>query len=201
MSIDNSFGRNPVLPPEVCIPDGEAYVFGNRLYVYGSYDTNSKEYCSEEYHVAFTDDMRTWSVGEKSLDGKDIPWPNSKQKKKYYITDMGLKNPTPIYRDMLKEMHIPLGLMPKFLRPQMIDFGRFVPNRNLLFAPDCIEKSGKFYLNSAWVITAKVWLFRMFRQVPLKILFGCLAAELIRKFLLTMTAQLTITGASSGPMP
>lgn len=146
MSVDNSFGRNPVLPPDVCVPDGEAHVFGNRLYVYGSYDTNSKEYCSEEYHVAFTDDMRTWSVGEKSLDGKDIPWPNSKQKKKYYITDMGLKNPTPIYRDMLKEMHIPLGLMPKFLRPQMIDFGKFVPNRNLLFAPDCIEKNGKFYL-------------------------------------------------------
>lgn len=146
MTAYDSCGRNPVLSPDVCIPDGEAHVFGDKLYVYGSYDTNSKEYCSEEYHVAFTDDMYTWTVGEKSLDGREIPWPNSKKKKQYYITDMGLKNPTPIYRDMLKQMHIPLGLMPKFLRPQMIDFGKFVPNRNLLFAPDCVEKNGKYYL-------------------------------------------------------
>ena len=77
----SSDGRNPVLPPDIRIPDGEAHVFHDKLYVYGSFDMSAKEYCSEEYHVASTLDMRTWEVGEKSLDGKDIPWPDDKKKK------------------------------------------------------------------------------------------------------------------------
>lgn len=108
-----SKGRNPVLPPDIRIPDGEAHVFHDKLYVYGSFDVSAKEYCSEEYHVASTSDMLTWEVGEKSLDGNDIPWPDDKKKKKYYVVDMGLKDPTPVYREILKGMHIPLGLMPK----------------------------------------------------------------------------------------
>ena len=142
----SSKGRNPVLPPDICIPDGEAHVFHDKLYVYGSFDVSAKEYCSEEYHVASTSDMLTWEVGEKSLDGKEIPWPDDKKKKKYYVVDMGLKDPTPVYREILKGMHIPLGLMPKGIRPQNIDFGAFVPNKHLLFAPDCCEKNGKYYL-------------------------------------------------------
>lgn len=59
---------------------------------------------------------------------------------------MGLKDPTPVYREILKGMHIPLGLMPKGIRPQNIDFAAFVPNKHLLFAPDCCEKNGKYYL-------------------------------------------------------
>ena len=31
-----SKGRNPVLPPDIRIPDGEAHVFHDKLYVYGS---------------------------------------------------------------------------------------------------------------------------------------------------------------------
>ena len=45
----NEKGRNPVLPPEICIADGEAHVFGNRLYVYGSRDLDDTTYCSEQY--------------------------------------------------------------------------------------------------------------------------------------------------------
>ncbi len=141
-----SCGHNPVLPPDILIPEGEAHVFNNRLYVYGSFDTASEEYCSEEYHVASTSDMLTWQVSGKVLDGKDIPWPNDKHKKRYYITDMGLKNPTPKYQKMLHAMHIPYRLIPKCLRPDKIDFGMFVPNRNLLYAPDCACKDGKYYL-------------------------------------------------------
>ena len=142
-----SKGRNPVLPPDIRIPDGEAHVFHDKLYVYGSFDVSAKEYCSEEYHVASTSDMLTWEVGEKSLDGNDIPWPDDKKKEKYYVVDMGLKDQTPVYREILKGMHIPLGLMPKGIRPQNIDFGAFVPNKHLLFAPDCCEKNGRKYWN------------------------------------------------------
>ena len=50
----NEKGRNPVLPPEICIADGEAHVFGNRLYVYGSRDLDDTTYCSEQYNVGST---------------------------------------------------------------------------------------------------------------------------------------------------
>lgn len=53
----NEKGRNPVLPPEICIADGEAHVFGNRLYVYGSRDLDDTTYCSEQYNVGSTEDM------------------------------------------------------------------------------------------------------------------------------------------------
>lgn len=146
MITHTSFGRNPVLPSDICIPDGEAHVFGDRLYIYGSYDVNSKGYCSEEYHVASTADMRTWTVCEKSLDGKDIPWAGNRKKESYYTTDMGLKNPTPVYRKVLKEMHVPIDFLPGFLRPANMDFGKFFPRSRLLYAPDCICKNGKYYL-------------------------------------------------------
>ncbi len=139
-------GRNPVLPPDICIPDGEAHVFGDKLYVYGSYDISSDGYCSEEYHVAFTGDMLSWEVGEKSLDRKDTTWPGDKHKKKYYITSMCLKIRFSGYRQLLREMHVPLGLIPKFMRPQMIDFSKFSGNLNVLYAPDCACRGGKYYL-------------------------------------------------------
>ena len=141
-----SMGRNPVLPYDVCVPDGEAHSFGGKLYVYGSYDTQPKDYCSEEYHVVSTSDMLTWTVHDKSLDGKDIPWAGKRGEKKYYITDMGLKNPTPMYRKLLKDMHIPIDVMPKFLRPDNIDFAKYVKAPNMLYAPDCAYKDGKYYL-------------------------------------------------------
>ncbi len=141
-----SNGHNPVLPADIHIPDGEAHIFGNRLYVYGSFDKSKKEYCSEEYYVVSTADMLTWKIGKKSFDGKNVEWANKKFKKQYYIKDMGLKNPTPIYAKLLKEMFVPYKMIPKPLRPNMINFGLFVQNRNLLFAPDCAYKNGKFYL-------------------------------------------------------
>ena len=48
---------NPIFPPDICIPDGEAHVFNNCVYVYGSYDTHAGVYCSEEYHVAASPDL------------------------------------------------------------------------------------------------------------------------------------------------
>ncbi|MCF0136457.1 MAG: family 43 glycosylhydrolase [Lachnospiraceae bacterium] len=138
--------RNPVFPPSICIPDGEAHVFHERLYVYGSYDLLTDGYCSEEYHVASTADMQSWTLHDKSLDGKDIPWPTAKKKKRYYTVDMSLRNPTPQFRKLLSDIHIPIGLIPKFLLPKDINIGSFVPNKNLLYAPDCMKKDGRYYL-------------------------------------------------------
>lgn len=147
MKLDSdSRGRNPVLPPEICIPDGEAHVFENKLYVYGSLDLpEADSYCSDSYRVVSTDDMLSWQVHEQSFNIKDVPWADKKTKEKYDTVDFGLRNPTPQYRKMLREMHVPLGLIPKFLRPKAMSLGAFSKGK-LLFAPDCVEKNGKYYL-------------------------------------------------------
>lgn len=79
----NGFGYNPVLPPDVYVPDGEPHVFGDRLYVYGSMDSaESNSYSSTFYRVVSTDDMMNWCVHDQSFHIKDVPWANKKQKEK-----------------------------------------------------------------------------------------------------------------------
>ena len=54
---------NPYLPSYEYIPDGEPYVFGDRLYVYGSHDAfNGKEFCQNDYVCwsAPIDDLGNW---------------------------------------------------------------------------------------------------------------------------------------------
>ena len=54
---------NPYLPSYEYIPDGEPYVFGGRVYVYGSHDRfNGTQYCQNNYVCwsAPTDDLGVW---------------------------------------------------------------------------------------------------------------------------------------------
>ncbi|WP_080848736.1 family 43 glycosylhydrolase [Cytobacillus gottheilii] len=54
---------NPFLPSYEYIPDGEPYVFGDRLYVYGSHDRfNGKMFCLNDYVCwsASVDDLSKW---------------------------------------------------------------------------------------------------------------------------------------------
>lgn len=97
--------RNPVLPPDICIPDGEAHEFAGRLYVYGSCDQDDVAYCSQEYYVVSTEDMQTWTLHEKALDGRRIPW-LGEGCKLYPSVDMDVATATPILRKQLKEWGI-----------------------------------------------------------------------------------------------
>ena len=57
-------GLNPYLPSWEYIPDGEPYVFNNRVYVYGSHDRfNGYVYCLNDYVCwsAPEDDLSDWS--------------------------------------------------------------------------------------------------------------------------------------------
>lgn len=139
-------GRNPVLPPDICIADGEAHVFGNKLYVYGSRDMNDKTYCSEQYNVVSTDDMEHWTVHEKSFDGNDVPWIKDKKRKHYPVTDMDLKNPTPMFKHMISTMPGVIRFLIKISGKKNLNMGKLMPNQQYLFAPDCIEKNGRYYL-------------------------------------------------------
>lgn len=41
---------NPYLPPQVCIPDGEPHVFGDRVYIFGSHDKEGGDaFCMLDY--------------------------------------------------------------------------------------------------------------------------------------------------------
>ncbi len=76
MKVKNrGYKSNPPLPSDVFVPDGEARVFDNRLYVYGSMDKKGKkEYCSGEYHVFSTDDLIHWTDHGVSFSTEDVPW-------------------------------------------------------------------------------------------------------------------------------
>ena len=55
---------NPYLPSYEYVPDGEPYVFGDRLYVYGSHDKfNGKDFCLGDYVCwsAPVDDLGNWT--------------------------------------------------------------------------------------------------------------------------------------------
>jgi len=146
MAERNQKGRNPVLPPDVCIPDGEAHVFEDRLYVYGSCDQEYETYCSKEYYVVSTGNMQSWTVHPVSFSGKDIPWAAEKGKD-YPAVDISPRNPTPFVRGMLADMNLPTKWLPKFLLPNSIKLGKYLKDhRDYLWAPDCAYRNGKYYL-------------------------------------------------------
>lgn len=69
-------GLNPFLPFGTYIPDGEPKVFGDRVFLYGSFDRFGDGYCSDVYHVfsAPLDDLTDWTDHGVSFSVKDVPW-------------------------------------------------------------------------------------------------------------------------------
>ena len=69
-------GLNPFLPFSTYIPDGEPKVFGDRLYLYGSYDLFGGGYCSDRYHAvsAPLSDLTDWTDHGVSFSTADVPW-------------------------------------------------------------------------------------------------------------------------------
>ena len=56
--------RNPIFPLNEYVPDGEAHVFGDRVYLYGSHDAaNSTRFCVKDYTVwsAPVSDLSDWT--------------------------------------------------------------------------------------------------------------------------------------------
>ncbi|MCL2767011.1 MAG: family 43 glycosylhydrolase, partial [Peptococcaceae bacterium] len=57
-------GFNPILPLDEYIPDGEPHVFGDRVYLFGSHDTeDGDKYCAERNYVGWSaplDDLTSW---------------------------------------------------------------------------------------------------------------------------------------------
>lgn len=132
--------HNPILPLDDHVPDSEGHVMPDgKLYIYGSYDLLEDVYCSEEYHVVSTPDMENWTVHDTSLEGRDVPWFNNPDAPKYPGIDWS--HPTPFILKMI-ERDKENGVDMKAEFEKNAD----KPKPPLLFAPDCLEKDGKYYL-------------------------------------------------------
>lgn len=69
-------GLNPFLPFPTYVADGEPKVFGERVYLYGSYDLFGGGYCSDRYHVfsAPVSDLTDWTDHGVCFEVSDVPW-------------------------------------------------------------------------------------------------------------------------------
>lgn len=87
-AVYQSGAKNPFLPLDIYIPDGEPKVFDGRVYLYGSKDEFDGEYCCHKFHVysAPVSDLTEWtdhgpvlaSTDEYEKEGikKGVPWSN-----------------------------------------------------------------------------------------------------------------------------
>ena len=110
-----------------------------KLYIYGSFDDREDVYCSDQYRVVSTADMKNWQVHPVSFRGQDVPWQEDPDAPHYPGLDWS--HPTPFIQKMLDQLTADGDDMK----------ARFEENLNakkppLLFAPDCIEKDGRYYL-------------------------------------------------------
>lgn len=132
--------RNPVLPLECHIPDGEAHVMSDgKLYIYGSFDNRENEYCSDRYHVVSSPDMKHWTIHDESFNSRDVSWFADPSAPKYPGLDW--IHPTPFLKKMVER------IMQEYKGDA--DAAASMANAKkepMLFAPDCIEKDGKYYL-------------------------------------------------------
>lgn len=132
--------RNPVLPVEYHIPDSEGHVMPDgKLYLYGSFDNHDDAFCSDKYYVVSTPDMENWTIHDAALSGWQIPWFHNPDAPKYQGIDW--THPTPFIQKMIAMMMESAGEeMNEKLKQEE---GEKLP---FLFAPDCIERGGKYYL-------------------------------------------------------
>lgn len=124
-------GRNPVLPPQLHIPDPEARVMPDgRVYAYGSWDRRDDFFCSGQYRVVSSADLLEWTDHGESFDVSSAPWIGDPKAPQYPGFDWS--RPTPFIRRLIDSAPA------DFKIPQ-------VP-KNLLFAPDAIERDGRYWL-------------------------------------------------------
>lgn len=142
-------GSNPLLPLNICIPDGEAHVMPDgKVYIYGSRDMKTDGFCSDHYISAYSSDMKNWDVIEEPVFSvKDVPWAKEGNSRKHSSLSKVKR-----FEDLPE--HILAQLPPNakdYPLEQIIaaieksaDAG--LPEEIRLYAPDAIHKDGKYYL-------------------------------------------------------
>lgn len=82
---------NPYLPSYEYIPDGEPYVFGDRVYIYGSHDRfNGTDYCQNDYVCwsADVNDLGNWKYEGVIFKRTQDPMCNDPEKRLLFAPDV-----------------------------------------------------------------------------------------------------------------
>ena len=136
--------RNPLLPLEYHIPDVEAHVMPDgRVYLYGSWDqyNDNKTYCSHQYRVFSTDDMKNWKDHGISFDVKEVPWFHKEVSDSEIYSDWNPKNFSPSQKKISRMLEKEYGTADKKKLEELMP-----KSEPLIYAPDAIHKNGKYYL-------------------------------------------------------
>ena len=134
-----------LLPINVSIPDGEAHTMPDgKTYLYGSLDKKNDAWCSQEYVVASSADLKNWQYS-KSFSIKDVPWAGKTDMHALFKNAKSIEDlPLNIQKFLPKEA---AALPFKTLVEQIVQHLEAYNRKNLaLYAPDCIYKNGKYYL-------------------------------------------------------
>ena len=156
---------NPYLPLNVCIPDGEPHVFGDRLYVYGSQDQESgTAFCVLNYACwsAPLDDLSAWrcegsiyrpeqdpDYGEsgKYLYAPDVVKGNDGRYYLYYALAGGSLFTQPIHVAVCDTPCGKFSYYGKLRNPDGSEFTRFIT-----FDPGVINDNGRIWLYYGWSV-------------------------------------------------
>lgn len=136
---------NPILPPDWYIPDGEAHVIGDYLYLYGSKDQSKDHYCSTDYYVARTKDFAEWEIKGPSFQSHMAKWAK-KSKKHSSVSGVKCFEDLPDHiKNYLPESarQIPVEDIIKSIEAAA---DKSLSDEVLLYAPDAIERDGTTYL-------------------------------------------------------
>lgn len=117
---------NPFLPLDEYIPDGEPHVFGDRIYLYGSHDTEGgTRYCSEDDYLCYSapvDDLTNWRCDGVIFSKNQNPYCIEGQYNDMYAPDVVQGNDGRFY----------------------LFFAVDDPSRNLLHVASCDTPTGRF---------------------------------------------------------
>ncbi len=136
---------NPILPSAWYIPDGEAHVFDGELYLYGSCDQSREQFCSKEYYVAHTRDLRHWQIDGPSFQSADAPWRGNSQMRSSASGVKSFDELPQHIRDFLPDFARQFPIE-EIVRAIEESARKDLPKETLLYAPDAARKNGKTYL-------------------------------------------------------
>ena len=140
--------RNPVLPPQWYLPDGEPHFWGGELYVYPSRDLMPGYYCSRELYVAHSRDLSQWQVEGPAFSCDRLDWepvipppPGLTEATGYRTLPAYLRNGIPKYKQWFLPFPLYKGRILKEISRSTPDSGS-----RKLFAPDALEIDGRYAL-------------------------------------------------------